>query len=349
MRTDTVIRIAIVGATSLAGKELSEALGESAFAASDITLLDVDDANGQLTAAGDGISFVQKIGASSFEGIDMVFFAGDGTVAAKHWQAARGASAAIIDLTSALEGVEGVPVISPWVDASHRSEAKVATLSLETSAVVSAHPVATMLALVTARISVKLAVASVAATVLEPASQYGRAAMDELHQQTVSLLSFQSLPREQYDAQAAFNLLPTTGEEAKVKLNETAYRIERQYAALSTGLPELALQLIHAPVFHGYVVSLFVQLEKPATLEAVELSLVGDHIDLVTNESEPPSNLSAAGQEEIIARVERASKSEAESTRFKVLLAADNLKLAAVTAIACGKELAQLRPSRKVH
>ena len=35
--------------------------------------------------------------------------------------------------------------------------------------------------------------------------------MDELHQQTVNLLSFQSLPREQYDAQVSFNLLPVAG------------------------------------------------------------------------------------------------------------------------------------------
>ncbi len=53
---------------------------------------------------------------------------------------------------------------------------------------------------------------------MEPASEYGRAAMDELHQQTVNLLSFQTLPREQYDAQVAFNLLPELGEAAKVKL-----------------------------------------------------------------------------------------------------------------------------------
>ena len=54
-----------------------------------------------------------------------------------------------------------------------------------------------------------------AATVLEPASEFGRAAMDELHQQTVSLLSFQSLPRAIYDAQAAYNLLAGMGESAR--------------------------------------------------------------------------------------------------------------------------------------
>jgi len=354
MRTDSVFRIAIVGASSLAGKELSDALGDSTFAASSFTLLDEDDANGQLTTAGDEVSFIQKIVASSFEGMDLVFFAGEGAVAAKHWQTARKAGAAIVDLTSALGGHEGVPVRSPWVSAVRGAARAVdargiAELNLETAAVVSAHPAAIMLALVAARIAAKFVVKGLAATVLEPASQYGRTAMDELHQQTVSLLSFQTLPREQYDAQAAFNLLPALGEDAKVKLGETETRIEAQYAGLSAGLPELALQLIHAPVFHGYVVSIFVELEDPAAVEEVELSLVGEHIDLVTSESEPPSNLSAAGQEEIMVRVESARKRDEKATRFKVLLAADNLKLAAANAIACARELAQLRPLGKVQ
>jgi aspartate-semialdehyde dehydrogenase len=344
MRTETNFRIALVGASSLAGKELSDALGASSFAASSFTLLDEDDANGQLATAGDEVSFIQTIDASSFEGMDLVFFAGDEAVAAKHWQAARKAGAGLVDLTSALERQEGVPVRSPWVNAGG-----VAALNLETSAVVSAHPAAVMLALVSARLGGRFAVKGLAATVLEPASQYGRAAMDELHQQTVSLLSFQTLPRDQYDAQAAFNLLPAMGDEAKVKLSETALRIETQYARLLAGLPELAVQLIHAPVFHGYVVSLFVELEKAATVDELELSLLGDHIDLVTSESEPPSNLSAAGQEEIMARVERAGKGDGATTRFKLLLAADNLKLAAANAIACAWELVQLRPSGKVQ
>ena len=56
--------------------------------------------------------------------------------------------------------------------------------------------------------------------------------MDELHQQTVSLLSFQSLPREQYDAQVAFNLLPALGDAAKVNLTATKERIADHYATL---------------------------------------------------------------------------------------------------------------------
>ena len=186
---------------------------------------------------------------------------------------------------------------APWVAATgaKTTGGGVAGLDLETSVVVSAHPAAVMLALLAARVSARFRLKSLVATVLEPASQYGRLAMDELHQQTVSLLSFQSLPREQYDAQAAFNLLRALGEDAKVKLAETEVRIEAQYASLLDGGPELLLQLIHAPVFHGYVASIFVELEEAKTAEEVELSLVGEHIDLVAAESEPPSNSECGG------------------------------------------------------
>ena len=147
---------------------------------------------------------------------------------------------------------------------------------LNTPAVVAAHPVAVMLALVAGRLQAKLRLTSVAATVMEPASEYGRAAMDELHQQTVNLLSFQTLPREQYDAQVSFNLLPELGEAAKVKLGVTEQRIRRHYAGLAGGhLPALALQMVQAPVFHGYVVSLLVELGRAATVDEVEAALAG--------------------------------------------------------------------------
>ena len=56
--------------------------------------------------------------------------------------------------------------------------------------------------------------------------------MDELHQQTVNLLSFQGLPRETFDAQAAFNLLTGLGEAARISLATVEARIRRHAAAL---------------------------------------------------------------------------------------------------------------------
>ena len=76
--TNKVYRVGIVGASSLAGKEVSDELGESLLGGSDFVLLDDEDAAGQITAAGDEVAFIQRLDASSFEGMDFVFFCGRG-------------------------------------------------------------------------------------------------------------------------------------------------------------------------------------------------------------------------------------------------------------------------------
>ena len=345
------LRIGIVGAPSLVGKELSEELGESSLGASDLVLLD-EEAAGQVTAAADEVSFIQRLEASSFERMDLVFFAGAPEMAKRHWPSARRAAAGIVDLTYALEPEKDVLVRSPWVAAALAGTTGDLgdEPDLNTTAVIPAHPAALMLALMAAKLRAKLKLRSVAATVMEPASQYGNAAMDELHQQTVNLLSFQTLPREQYGAQISFNLLPSLGEEAKVKLAETEQRIRRHYAAVAGGaLPTLAIQMVQAPVFHGYVISMLVELDDSVTTDQVEAALAGDHVDVVSERSEPPSNLIAAGERKILVRVGREPGSGSGGARFWLWLAADNLKLAALNAIACAAELGRLRPQGKVQ
>jgi aspartate-semialdehyde dehydrogenase len=350
--TSKVYRIGVVGAASLAGKELSDELAESPLAASNVILLeDEDEVTGKLAAAGDEAAFIQPIENESFDRMDFVFFLGDCQSTIKYWQQARTAGASIIDLTYALEEEKDVLVMSPWVGEALGKQAPLgAELHLETQAVIPAHPVTVMLGLVAARIQSRFPIHVAAATVMEPASEHGRTAMDEMHQQTVSLLSFQELPREQYDAQVSFNLLPSLGAEAKVKFGAIEKRIQSQYHALSNGaLPPLAVQIVQAPVFHGYVVSLFLETETSTTVAELEKALTGEHIDLVMSGSEPPSNLSAAGQEEIMVQVSNATQDLKEGKQFWLWMAADNLKMTALHAIACAGELRRLRPSGKVQ
>ncbi len=189
-------------------------LQESPVADFEVVLLDDDEgAVGQMTATGDEAAFIQKVEAWSFERLDFVFFAGDAAAAKQHWQQARRSGASIVDMTYVLEGERDVLVRSPLVEAGMAGLArdKGRHPDLKTPAVVAAHPAAVMLALVASALKTKLPVSELAATVMEPASEHGRAAMDELHQQTVNLLSFQNVPQAQYDAQVAFNLLPALG------------------------------------------------------------------------------------------------------------------------------------------
>jgi aspartate-semialdehyde dehydrogenase len=176
--------------------------------------------------------------------------------------------------------------------------------------------------------------------------------MDELHQQTVNLLSFQNLPREQYDAQVAYNLVSGVGESAKVNLADVDTRVRRHYAALAKNrLPELALQLVQAPVFHGYTFSIAVELERPVEISALEDALGGDHLDLVLEDTDSPSNLAATGQDDVLVRIrpEHGERNSTQVSRLWLWAASDNLRMNAQNAVACAMDLRRLRPAGTVQ
>jgi aspartate-semialdehyde dehydrogenase len=338
-------RIAIVGAASLRGKELNEALGESPFAAADFVLMDDQEPIGQLESVGDEVTFIQQITPASFAHTDFTFFSGSAELTRKHWETAIRAGSAIIDLSGALDGEKDAVVLAPWVQ--HSTDA----LNLRTPAVVPANPAALLLAVLLGQIRQGSAVRAAFATVLEPASEHGRGAMDELHQQTVSLLSFQSLPKALYDTQIAFNATPAAGSEGKIDLQATEARVRRHYALLAAGkLPEVAIQLVHAPVFHGHTVSIGLDLERAMTAEQLrQLLAANEHIEIAASDEEAPSNLAAAGQEQVLVRVRSADDETTATNRFWLWAAADNLKLSAINAVACAVEMRRLRPQGQVQ
>jgi len=341
-----VYKIAIAGASTLVGRELKDALSESPLAAANFVLLDEEESLGQLDQVGDEVTFVQGIAEDAFDHVDFTFFAGTEDLTRQYWRQALRSGSTVLDLSGALDQEAGVLVRAPWLAAD------ATTPDLFTPAIVPAHPAAVAIALLAERLQQAVPVRSVAVTVLEPASQYGRAAMDELHQQTVNLLSFQSLPREIYDAQAAYNLIAGMGENAKVRIAASAARIRRHYLALAAhSLPPLALHVIHAPVFHGHTFSIVAELERPAAIATLEEALGGDHVDLVLEDTDSPSNLAATGQNDVLVRLrpELTQRNPGETARVWLWAASDNLRLYAQNALACALDLRRLRPQGTVQ
>jgi aspartate-semialdehyde dehydrogenase len=235
---------------------------------------------------------------------------------------------------------------APWLGT------ETAAVDLFTPAVVPAHPAVIALALLLERLQQAAPVRFAAATVLEPASEFGRVAMDELHQQTVNLLNFQAVPEGIYAAQVAFNLLGGMGEEAAVSLAHVEARIRRQYEALTAGRgPSLAVQVLHAPVFHGLAFSIAVELERPVEIVALEEALTGEHIELVLEDTDSPSNLAATGQNDVLVRLrpELLGRNSNQASRLWLWAAADNLRLNAQNAVQCALDLRRLRPQGTVQ
>jgi aspartate-semialdehyde dehydrogenase len=342
-----VYKIAIAGASSLLGRELKEALEDSPLATANFALLDEAAAHGQLDQVGDEVTFVQAIGDDAFERVDFTFFCGTVDLTRRHWRQALRAGSTVLDLSGALDQETGVLVRAPWLG----SEA--AAPDLFTPAVVPAHPAALALALLLERLQLAAPVRFAAATLLQPASESGRAAMDELHQQTVNLLSFQALPRAIFDAQVAYNLLSGLGESSTLSLSAVDARVRRHYDALSAGRwPALALQVIQAPVFHGQAFSIAIELERPVESSALEEALSGDHVDLVLEDTDSPSNLAATGQNDVLVRLRPelgTGRSTHQASRLWLWAACDNLRLNAQNAVECALDLRRLRPQGKVQ
>jgi len=341
-----VYKIAIAGASTLLGKELKDALSESPLAAAKFALLDQDDALGMLDQVGDEVTFVQPIAADAFEKTDFTFFCGTAQLTRKHWKEALTAGSSVLDLSGALDQETGVLVRAPWIGTES------ASADLFTPAVIPAHSAALVLALIMERLHERVPVRSAAATLLLPASEFGRGAMDELHQQTINLLSFQTLPRAKFDAQTAYNMLSGLGENATASLIGVEARVRQHYARLAGNRwPPLALQTILSPVFHGHTFSIAVELERPVDIGALEEALSGDHMDLVLEDTDSPSNLAATGQNDVLVRLrsEVGARNSSETSRFWVWAASDNLRLHAQNAVECALELRRLRPQGTVQ
>jgi aspartate-semialdehyde dehydrogenase len=332
----SVVRAAIVGASSLLGKELAGELSAAATVVWDIKLLDAALASGQIAAAGDEAVLIQTIEPGAFNGLDVVFFAGDAATTRRHWKEARAAGAKIVDLSAALEDEPGVPVRCALLGAKGQSSTGGAEI------VAPAHAAAVMLALVMTKLLARWAGARGFVTVMEPASQQGSAGLDEMHQQTVALLSFQAVPKEVYDAQVAFNLSAALGEESKADIAAIGARVRRDLETIAgkDAADAVAMQLLQAPVFNGYTASMFVELNGDGEQGDVEGALEGGLVS-VSSDGDMPSNLSATEQGQILVSVRR--EASAKAAGFWLWMAVDNLKLAAQNAAACALELVAVK------
>ncbi len=339
------LRFAVVGPSTLKGKELTEILPESPLGAAEVKLLDAEDSLGQLEAVGEEMTFVQSVAADNFQGADVVFFASDPKFTKQTLPLAVRAGSAVVDLSYGLEGEPGTSVRAPWLD---RELAEGVPMDLQPGPVVVAHPAAVVLGLLLLRVQKAAMPKTVIATVFEPASERGRKGLDELHQQTVNLLSFQGLPKDVYDAQVAFNVLQRLGAAAPESLENTEKRIVEHFRkTVRDRVPVPSLVLLQASIFHGHAFSLYIDFEKPVSVGDLAQVLAGEHVDIMRGvEEEAPSTVSAAGQEAVMVSLRADAQ---RPTGVWLWAAADNLRVTALNAIGCAEQLVASRPRGQVQ
>jgi len=331
--------IALVGSESLMGRELRDIAATSTPEIALKLIAAEDEEPGTLTRVGDRPAVVGGLGADSLAGARAVVLAGGADSARQALELLDGDdSTAVIDLTGIAEERPDARLRAPLVEAGAEAEDEV-----DARVHVIAHPAAIALALFLRRLHAHDPIRRSVIEIFAPASEHDARGVQELQQQTVSLFSFQNLPRAVFDAQLTFNMLPRLGEEAPASLEDTELRIERHLATLlampgeGSGAPLPSLRLIQAPVFHGYSISAWVEFDGNPGIEALEAGLAAGPIEVRSGEFSPPTNVGQAGQGGIAVGAVSVDRNNPEACWF--WLVADNLRLAAENAAEVARQL----------
>ena len=185
------------------------------------------------------------------------------------------------------------------------------------------------------------------ATIFEPASEHGQRGMDELHQQTVNLLSFQPLPKDVFDAQVAFNMVARYGQKSQPTLDSVEARVLRHYQKIAgADASQPSLLLLQAPIFHSHALAVFLEFASAVDVPALSQALAGDHVAIPGADEDSPSNVSSAGQADIQLSLKI---DPVQPNGVWLWAAADNLRISALTAVECAESMMATRPTGKIQ
>lgn len=286
-------KFAIVGGSTLLGRELREVF-EALPAAVDLKLIGADEGEGiGLTEdAGEPI-VVSPLDEENLTNASVVLLAGSAGSSRRAWEllALRKSRPFLIDLSGGLATAPGAQLRAPSVEPP--------AFEVRPDAIqVIAHPAAVALAILFRRLLSLGAPDSAVVNLFLPASEQGNPGLDELHQQTVSLFGFQSMPKHVFDDQLAFNMLSVWGEEASAgKLISVEAQVREQFRQIlppSSAVP-VSLRVIQAPVFHSLSFSVWIKGVPAADAAALASALKGDLVDVWDASNGAPTNVSAVG------------------------------------------------------
>ena len=197
---------------------------------------------------------------------------------------------------------------------------------------VSARPATIVISSLLLRLGARFPLKSTVAHVFASVSEVGSHGIEELQKQTVNLLSFQKIPRKVFGAQLAFNLLlrpcGTCGGELLALENGLRTQL-KEYLQERVPLP--ALRLLQVPVFHSLAVSLFVETGQAVAPEKVGEALQGQRVELRRRSQDSPTPVEVAGSDKIL--VDSVTVDPDHPTGLWIWAVADNLRLAAVNAV----------------
>ncbi|OIP63257.1 MAG: aspartate-semialdehyde dehydrogenase [Nitrospirae bacterium CG_4_10_14_3_um_filter_53_41] len=326
--------VAVVGATGAVGNEMISILDERKFPVGDLRLLASSRSIGKTLSFKGRDHDVEELKETSFEGVDLALFSAGASRSLQFAPIAVKSGAVVVDNSSAFRTDPDIPLVVPEVNAPAlaRHHGIIANPNCSTIQMVVAlkpiHDVAKIRRIVV--------------TTFQAVSGTGQKAMDELLDQTRSLLSFREVVHKVYPHQIAFNCLPHidvflpngySKEEMKM-VNETRKILEDDSIGVTA-------TTVRVPVFRCHSESVNIQTEKKITAgQARELLAYAEGVCVLDDPANHiyPMAIDAAGKDETF--VGRIREDESIENGLNLWIVSDNLrKGAALNAVQIAERL----------
>lgn len=310
--------VAIAGATGLVGSEMLNVLNERRFHYREIRLLASQDSVGEVYRAGEGEVEVTLLNEGAFEGVDLALFATSAELSSRFVPCAVSAGAVAIDNSSHYRMQAGVPLVVPEVNLS--------AITQQDRIIANPNCSTIQLVPVLKAIHERAGLKRVIVSTYQSVSGAGKAALDELWGQLLSVFNQRPISTEVFPHQIAFNVIP----QIDVMMDDGYCREERKIIDESRkilGLPDLRITAttVRIPVMYSHSESVNVETERSASvIELAEAIGAVPGVSVYHEWDHYPLPLDVAGTDEV--HVGRIRRDESVPHGFNLWIVADNVR-----------------------
>lgn len=314
------MKVAVLGATGLVGREMLRVLEERAFPVDEIVLLASERSAGRkLPFKGEEI-VVQRVVESAFNGVDIALFSA-GSKASKSWaKVAAAKGALVIDNSSAWRMDPKVPLVVPEINPEDTADNE-GIIANPNCATIQA-----LMVLAPLHRAARLEYFSV--VTFQAVSGTGHAAVEELSSASSQALLGESPVSSVYPKPISFNVLPHIGPFDEEGVSEEEWKMIRESRKI-LHIPSLAVSVTttRVPVFRGHseaIVARFEQNLSPQEAKALLKEAPGVCVVETPEEAPYPTPLEASGTDPVYVGRIRVDKGMERALDLWVV--ADNLR-----------------------
>jgi aspartate-semialdehyde dehydrogenase len=311
------ITLALVGATSMVGEAILAVLEDSMLKPSTLFLVDSDDGAGERVRHLGKEYVVQPLAKFDFSQADVAIFAAGHEESATYARQAVATGSYVIDASGYFRGDPTVPLVLPGIN-SVALEAAVNVGLVTLPGAAAAQLIAVLKPLYEA-----VGIERVDVTAMLAVSELGKAGVDELSSQAISLFNMHEVKSELFPQQVAFNAVPQAGSIG----SDGATAMEQEMVAECRnllGAPALPIHLtaLWIPVFFGHSLVVHLRLATEVTVEEVERLLA--QIPAAELEQVPSAVGSAVNSDQLF--VGRVRLESDDPMVLKLWIVADNVR-----------------------